>query len=840
MLATGAPAKGALVKGALAKTAKPKKSVVPASSGKTAEAAEADDGGPSRIRRAVAVVARRGDRATGYVALGLVAVLIAASVVVGLGAADALPKLGNLGAWLPSSGNGSASHVNGPTGRTDGRVPLPGTQGHPIQVAEDGTSILVVDQTTGVVSRIDPAQLSVPYRYDYGTPGLRLVSGGGSSWLVDEAQGGVRQINPLDLQPLSAALDLGDKPVGRAQADSRGTLWVPLPGKGQIVPVRGAVPGVPVAVAAPGSPLRLTLAGDRPVVTDPRAGTVTVVTPGGPTQRVTLPTVFGQGDGTRVLTPETTPGAVVPVLAGDTGTLVLVDLDKGSVTAVSLGIGAAAGSYAPPQVLGGRVYIPDRGHGNVIVYDTAKAQFDPQIAVTGKPGPLDSFVRDGMLWVNDQNSSAAAVVDAAGVAHPVGKYAADSPAGAGVAANDLPGRNDVDWKVPPGEERGAGGIGGGNGNNGNNGGNGKNGYVNGPVGPGPAPQSSAPLSGGNEPGKQRPEPPVSVGPDGSGSVPVLPGPVVPGPVGGGSGNGSGSGSGNARPDRTTYPGPTRTALPPGRGPVVPTPTAPATTEAPATTAPATTAPATTTAPPTTAAPATTEPPTAPPTTPPTTEPPTLPQTPPGAPEATSGPGRIVLTFPPASGATPTGYTLTNLGSGQTVSPSTIAPGERLQFTVSGGACDKEYAYKVVAHYNGGASATSTASTPVRPCTAPGSVGTVTTTPSAKGDGGTLGWTAAAAHGATKVWYTVTVGGGAEQQTGATTFAVTGLANGKKYPVTVTAGNAAGAGPASSASLDLTAPPKGQGTGQGGGPAPPSGSVAAPGLLPPVRPALPGV
>lgn len=833
MLAKRAPGKGTL-----AKARKPKKSAVDALAvNAAAESAKPapDDESPSRIRRAAAVLTRRGDRATGYVALGLVAVLVTASVVVGLGAADALPKLGNLGAWLPSSGNGSASHVNGPTGRTDGRVPLPGTQGHPIQVAEDGTSILVVDQTTGVVARIDPAQLSVPYRYDYGTPGLRLVSGGGSSWLVDEAQGGVRQINPLDLQPLSAALDLGDKPVGRAQADSRGTLWVPLPGKGQIVPVRGAAPGVPVAVGAPGSPLRLTLAGDRPVVTDPRAGTVTVVTPGGPTQQVALPTVFGQGDGTRVLTPETTPGAVVPVLAGDTGTLVLVDLDKGSVTAVSLGIGAAAGSYAPPQVLGGRVYIPDRGHGNVIVYDTAKAQFDPQIAVTGKPGPLDSFVRDGMLWVNDQNSSAAAVVDAAGVAHPVGKYAADSPAGAGVAASDLPGRNNVDWKVPPGEDRAAGGMAAGGGNAGNNG---RNGYVNGPVGPSPAPQSPAPPPGGDEPGKQRPEPPVTAGPDGGGPVPVVPDPGVPGPVGGGAG-------GNGRPDRTAYPGPTRTALPPGRGPAVPpstpTPTAPATTEAPAPTAPATTAPATGTSTPTTA-PATTDPPTAPPTTapPPTTEPPTLPQTPPGAPEATSGPGNIVLTFPPASGATPTGYTLTNLGSGQAVSPSTIAPGARLQFTVSGGSCDKEYAYKVVAHYDGGGSATSTASTPVRPCTAPGSVGTVTATPSTTGVGGTLAWTAAAAHGASKVWYTVKVGGGAEQRTGATTFAVSGLANGKKYPVTVTAGNAAGSGPASNASLDLTAPPKGPGTGQGSSPAPSSGSAAAPGLPPPVRPAFPGV
>lgn len=55
----------------------------------------------------------------------------------------------------------------------------PGTQGHPIQVAEDGSTVLVVDQQTGVVSRIDPAQLSVPHRYDYGAPGPRLVTGGG-------------------------------------------------------------------------------------------------------------------------------------------------------------------------------------------------------------------------------------------------------------------------------------------------------------------------------------------------------------------------------------------------------------------------------------------------------------------------------------------------------------------------------------------------------------------------------------------------------------------------------------------------------------------------------------
>ncbi|UGQ10366.1 hypothetical protein LO772_26400 [Yinghuangia sp. ASG 101] len=744
--------------------------------------ASASTGSANTPDRSGGWLRRRRDRVTAGVALALVGGLVAASVVVGVGAADAIPRLGDLGTWLSNSGNGTVSHVNGPTGRTDGRVAVPGTQGHPVQVAEDGSSVLVVDQETGVVSRVDPAELSVPYRYDYGAPGLRLATGGGAAWLVDEAQGTVRPINPADLTPLAPAVDLGDKPLGRAQADSRATLWVPLPGKGQVVPVRGAVPGAPVRVAEPGGPLRLTLAGDRPVVTDPRAKTVTVVEAGGPTLTVRLPDELGNADPARVLTPETTPGALVPVLAGDTGTLVLADLDRGSVTAVPLGIGGAAGSFAPPQVLGSRVYIPDRAHGFLLVYDTAKAQFEPQIKVTGQPGPLESFVRDGMLWVNDRNSSAAAVVDASGVAHPVGKYADDTPEGTdgeeSGAPPQVPGdpappaRDQADAaRTDPGADGSSVGGSGGSGND-----------ADSAKAPGTPSRPAAPVA---PPAPERTGPALPSGP---------PAPRPPGPGEPTAEDGPGVPTGAPVPAPPAPPAASSTA------PDEPAPT----TAAPTTAAPTTPTPPPATRPPTTSPPATSEPPPA--TTPPAETPPPAPVTPPGRPEATSGPGRIVLTFAPSAGARPTGYSVAGLAAGQTASPTTADADGPFEFTVSGGSCDTEYGFKIVAHYADGRTATSPGSTPVRPCTAPGSVGKVRATPSEGGHGGRITWDAAPGNGSAKVWYSVEVDG-ASQRVDALSHTLTGLENGKKYQVTVTAVSDAGRGTAGRATLDLTPPAK---------------------------------
>jgi hypothetical protein len=189
--------------------------------------------------------------------------------------------------------------------------------------------------------------------------------------------------------------------------------------------VTAGVAGTPVRVGGAGDPLTLTMAAGTPVVTDARTGTVTVVATTGGQQSVNLPPA---AQGGTVLTPATTDGSTVPVLAADTGTLVLVDTQTG--TSTSLTVDAGGHTLGAPQALVGRIYIPDFSAGTLIVYDTASGQFENRITVTGHAGKLQLFVKDGLLWVNDQDSAAAAVIGPDGKVKLIGKYDTHAPGSA--------------------------------------------------------------------------------------------------------------------------------------------------------------------------------------------------------------------------------------------------------------------------------------------------------------------------------------------------------------------------------------------------------------------------
>jgi hypothetical protein len=362
------------------------------------------------------------DRATSYVAIGAVGALVATTVAVGVGSAGTLPHLSDVGAWLGNSKDGTAVHVNGLTGKVDGKAALPGMGGHPLQISQDGKWILVLDERTGRVSRIDPSQLTVAKSRLYGAVKAQIVAGGSAAYLVDPLKGTVQQIDPVKLSPRGPQHTL-PAPLGRAVADPQGTLWVPVPAKGQVVPFANGTPGSAVKAGEPNQPLFLTLAGGRPVVTNPRIPSATLLSATGPVRQVNLPGMVVRAKAEDVLVPALTEGSVIPVLAD--GALVLADIERGSVKAVP--VSAAGRRLAAPQVLANKVYIPDQSDGSLIVYDAAQAQFESRIRVTGEPGPLETFVRNGLLWVNDENHAAAAVIDADGRSHGIGKYDTKAP-----------------------------------------------------------------------------------------------------------------------------------------------------------------------------------------------------------------------------------------------------------------------------------------------------------------------------------------------------------------------------------------------------------------------------
>lgn len=375
----------------------------------------------------LAAVARKlrpgSDRATGSVAVVLVGAVAGVSVVAGAGAAQAQPRLANVGAWLGSVANGSLLHVNGLSGRPDGRVLLRDAAGHRLRVVQHGTSAYVTDEVTGQVSRIDPAQLEVAQTRGVAA-GAQVVAGADSTYVVDGPMGTVQRIDPASLAPIGRPASL-PPPLAPAGFDASGTLWVPVPAAGEVVPFRQGRMGTPVDVGSPNDPLVLTVAQGTPVITNLGTATSTVVGLTGGQLRVSLPSVVASRSPQVLLAPAATEGRLVPLLAPSSDALVVVDIARGSLSTLSLDAGGHR--LGAPQVLGHRVYIPDETTGSLIVYDVAAARFDSQIAVSGREGPLEVFVQGGRLWVNDQGSAAAAVVQADGSVLRIGKYETQVP-----------------------------------------------------------------------------------------------------------------------------------------------------------------------------------------------------------------------------------------------------------------------------------------------------------------------------------------------------------------------------------------------------------------------------
>ena len=416
------------------------------------------------------------NRVTGYIAIGAVAALIGTSLAVGVGASGSLPSLADIGAWLASSEKGEVAHANGLTGDVDGKVTLPpGMEGHPVSVSQDGKTILVLDEETGRVVRVDASQLTAEQSADYGTAGLQLVSGGAYAYVIDPEKGTVQRIDPAKTIAEGPAVKLDGK-LGAAVVDPQGTLWVPVPGKGTVVPFVEGRRSTAVKVAKAGHDLVLTLADGRPVVTDRTAAVMRVLSVTGAQDSFNLDGGIDNSAPADILVPASTEGSLVPVLARDSGTLALVDIGNGHTTTARLGAGGR--SFGAPQVLGKKVYIPDESAGKLLVYDTAASELADPVVVTKKAGKLELFVRNGLLWVNDQNNAAAAVINTSGKVRHIGKYRTDVPSAR------KPGDKPVDESVPTAAPASQGP----------------------PRTAAPAPAPSAPAAGGGQPKPSAPAP----------------------------------------------------------------------------------------------------------------------------------------------------------------------------------------------------------------------------------------------------------------------------------------------------------------------------------------------
>ncbi|MEV5829515.1 fibronectin type III domain-containing protein [Spirillospora sp. NPDC052242] len=380
------------------------------------------------------------DRLTGQIAVGLVGAVVIAAVVYGVGAASAKYDLADVGAWLSARTKGLVVHVNGLAGKVDGKAPLPANaRGNRIKVVQDGTTILIVDQETGVVSRLDPAQMKIAGSAEFGA-GIQVLAQDGRAYTVDSVNGGVQQLDAITLQPVGEAARL-DPVLGQAGIGARGDLWVPVAVHGRLAGYRDGRLHEPVDVGEPGHDLTLTIAAGTPIVVDSTAATATVVEPSGTRLTISLPSSVREAGRGGVLAPAIADGTIVPMLVPGTGSLVTLDTGTGRYTSTRLQM--PRHRYRAPQVLGTKVYIPDETAGALIVYDAASKRFEKPITVGRPKSPLEVFVKDGLLWANDPDGPGAVVVDRQGRAKAVDKYREQVAGGDRRREIPLPGTGDA-------------------------------------------------------------------------------------------------------------------------------------------------------------------------------------------------------------------------------------------------------------------------------------------------------------------------------------------------------------------------------------------------------------
>ncbi|WP_076834055.1 hypothetical protein [Frankia sp. CcI49] len=372
---------------------------------------------------------------------------VAASVVavtllgfLGASPGTAVVQLTDGGSWLWSTAKGWVTHINGPAGAPDFNVELAASRGHRVELTQDGVSVLVTDLETGVVNRIDPATMELVSR-SFGQSGpVRVVALGELAYVIETATGTVTRIDPRTLDIIGEQVLLGT-PVTGAGLDADGVLWVALASRGDLVAIRDGRVTTTVSVAAPGAGLTMTVAAGRPVAVDAdRPALVPVASQGlGRTsgqadeglaaeRPVALPPPAGPGR--LLVVAPAVEGRVVPVLVAGTSTVLLIDLaaddGRGSVRPIELAGQRPSTELGAPLIAAGRLYVPDNGSGQVLVYDQVAGRFDEPIHLSGGPGMLTLSVRNGTVWVNDADGTNAVAVDPDGQRRRVDKYAPEA------------------------------------------------------------------------------------------------------------------------------------------------------------------------------------------------------------------------------------------------------------------------------------------------------------------------------------------------------------------------------------------------------------------------------
>lgn len=349
-------------------------------------------------------------------------------VVAGLGGAVTGSRVTLLdgAAWLPST-VGQVVLVSGASARPAATVAV-GKSGDDLSVVQSGTTAYVVNRSAGTVTRVDGATFDTTDAVQFSADGgaqLQLLTGGGSVFVLDGANGLVYDVDPVTLASRGTpkALDVEVAP-GAAVVDATGRLWVV-----------DAVGGGISWLAADGSPQpassglaadHLTLAGGRPVAVG-ETGADWLGDDGSSDAHVD----FGLRPGETAVVSGTPDGRLLAVV----GSRIVELCDRSGCAAKAFPIVDAGARLGAAILMSGVILVPDFDKGAVhLIWEADGRQIASQ-PILNPTADFDLFDHDTFAFFNDRNSERAGILQLEGTFTRVQKYEPGDPsAGLDVAA----------------------------------------------------------------------------------------------------------------------------------------------------------------------------------------------------------------------------------------------------------------------------------------------------------------------------------------------------------------------------------------------------------------------
>lgn len=357
-------------------------------------------------------------------------ILLAAAVIMSTtqdGFTSRAVELGLGSVWVSSQGPGQLALLDGASAAVTVRLKV-ADDGHDVTAVQGERAGYAVDRTSGTVTRVDAATwtatAAVPI--DGATAGLTATTAGAGLYLTDVRRGLVVRADPDSLLPSGQPQSLSaTRGAGAPVADGTGALWLLDATNGDLIRMTDTPARTESGFSA-GTSSQLLLVQGGPVVVDLVDRTATRIDPATGRRDGSPACVDADPTDSTVTMAGSPTDPVVYLVSGRDGLLRISDLAAGTCSQ-AISVTTSANELGQPVAMSGRVFIPNRTTGQIIVVDLRTRHPNVTAPVAQPNSKLELLGQDGFVYYNDPASSTAGVVREDGSIRPIPKYDAVNP-----------------------------------------------------------------------------------------------------------------------------------------------------------------------------------------------------------------------------------------------------------------------------------------------------------------------------------------------------------------------------------------------------------------------------